>query len=205
MKEDFSIIANNCWGAEVYKRYEKPFNTPIIGLYFYPDCYLKFIGNLRHYLKSELKFTNNSKYLDKPASYPIGILGEVEVHFLHYESEEEAFEKWTKRCLRVSDDDARVLFKFDDRDGATKEHLNSFLDMNLPNSICFSKHDISHANHVQVPMKNSAESVMDGLKLFYASERLYNLDEWLSGKGVNQQFNHKISFVKAKIKILLGK
>lgn len=191
MKQPFSIIANNCWGAEVYKHYNKPFNTPIIGLYFYPECYLKFISDLDKNLNTELKFISQSKHLDAKANYPVGIVNGIEIHFLHYEDEKEAFEKWTKRCKRVKD--GQVFFKFDDRDGATVEHINEFLKMELPNSICFTKHSlIKHQNHVHIPMPKKAVSVMDGFSLFNVSINYFDLDEWLRGNGVVKQFRHKL-------------
>lgn len=197
MKQPFSIIANNCWGAEVYKHFNLPFNTPVIGLFFYPECYLKFVSNIDKNLSTELSFTEKSKYLDKKVLYPIGIVNGIEIHFLHYENEEDAFDKWTRRCKRVSD--GKQFFKFDDRDGATTEHINQFLNMNLPNSVCFTKDVINHPNHVQVPMPKKESSVMDGLSLFKESIKYFDLEEWLNGNGVVKRFAHKLQQIKRKL------
>lgn len=197
MKQPFSIIANNCWGAEVYKHFNLPFNTPIIGLFFYPECFLKFITNLEDNLNTPLTFIQQSKHVKGKVTYPIGIVNGIEVHFLHYKTEQEAFEKWTKRCKRVAN--TEIFYKFDDRDGATAQHINQFLSLNLTNSVCFTKDAIHHPNHVQVPMPKKETSVMDGLSLFNASIQYFNLEQWLAGNGIVKQPMHKLRTLKKKL------
>lgn len=41
--KDFSIISNNCFAGIVYQHLGLQYNTPTIGLYFYPDEYIKFL------------------------------------------------------------------------------------------------------------------------------------------------------------------
>lgn len=40
-------------------------------------------------------------YVDMFDRYPIGRIKDVDIHFLHYENEEEAYEKWNKRKERM--------------------------------------------------------------------------------------------------------
>ena len=40
---DFTIISNNCWGGICYEYFNMLKNSPTVGLYFYPDDYIKFI------------------------------------------------------------------------------------------------------------------------------------------------------------------
>ena len=198
MKQPFSIIANNCWGAEVYKHFNLPFNTPIIGLYFYPACFLKFIVNLEDNLSTDLAFIQQSKYLNDKADYPIGIINGIEIHFLHYDNEQEAFDKWTKRCKRVSQ--GQLFFKFDDRDGATSEQINDFLKLDLPNSICFTKNGgLDHPNHVHIPMPGKESSVMDGFSLFPESIKYFDLNDWIKGNGVIKKPPHKVRYFLRKL------
>lgn len=44
--KSFTILSNNCWGGHVYRYFSLPYLTPTIGLYFYPDDYLKFITSV---------------------------------------------------------------------------------------------------------------------------------------------------------------
>ena len=198
MKQPFSIIANNCWGAEVYKHFNLPFNTPIIGLYFYPACFLKFILNLEDNLSTHLTFIQQSKYLNGEAAYPVGVVNGIEIHFLHYDNEQEAFEKWTKRCKRVSQ--GQLFFKFDDRDGATEEQVNDFLKLDLPNSICFTRNGkIDHTNHVHIPMPRNQSCVIDGFSLFPESIKYFDLSDWIKGNGVIKRPIHKLQRLKQKL------
>ncbi|MCF8463891.1 MAG: DUF1919 domain-containing protein [Flavobacteriales bacterium] len=200
LNRSFSIIANNCWGAEVCKHYNLPFNTPIIGLFFYPDCYLKFVENLEKNLTTEIGFIQQSKYHHAPVAYPVGLVNGVEIHFLHYKSEQEAFDKWTRRSKRVSFKDGEVLFKFDDRDGATPAHIHRYFELGLPNAICFTKQAYpEHNMNVQVAMPASAPSVMDGFALFKESIKYFDLDEWINGKGVVAKPIHRFNALKRKL------
>jgi uncharacterized protein (DUF1919 family) len=201
---DFCIIANNCWGAEIYKRYNLPFNTPIIGLYFYPEDYLNFISDLEKNLTTEITFIKDSKNI-KDQVHPVGIINDIEVHFLHYDSEQEAYDKWTKRCKRVPNNPSKLFFKFDDRDGATAEHIHRFHQMKLSNSICFTKDSFSeYVNNFKIPMATSASSVMDGYDQFYLADKYFELDKWLNGAGIicttKQRLKLKARDVKLKLK-----
>ena len=202
--DDFCIIANNCWGAEIYKRYDLPFNTPIIGLFFYPEDYLDFISDLRKNLETEISFIKDSRHI-KGQKHPVGIVNGIEVHFLHYDTEEEARTKWTKRCKRVLTDKSKLYFKFDDRDGAASEHIQRFHELNLQNSICFTKDSFSnHPANFQIPMPKDAESVMDGYDQFYVTDHLYNLDTWLRTGRIEHTLGQKLNMVIRKFKITIG-
>lgn len=176
---DFCIIANNCWGAEVYRHYRRPYNTPVVGLYFYPDDFLRFISGLRQNLSAPLTFITQSRHLSGPAKYPVGVVNGIEVHFLHYKDEAEATDKWTRRCARVPADDSLIYFKFDDRDGATQAQVHDFLDRKLPRSICFTRWPIRHFAAVHIPMARNEPSVMDGYALYYEGVRHFDLHTWV--------------------------
>jgi uncharacterized protein (DUF1919 family) len=201
---DFCIIANNCWGAEIYKRYNLPFNTPIIGLYFYPEDYLNFISNLEENLTTEITFIKESKNI-KDQVHPIGIINDIEVHFLHYDSEQEAYEKWTKRCKRVPKNPSKLFFKFDDRDGATAEHIHRFHQMTLRNKICFTKDSFpAYSDVFQIPMAKKDSSVMDGYDQFYVADKYFSLEIWLSSNGISSTGLHRLRLMLRIIKTKLG-
>jgi len=76
-----------------------------------PDCFAKLVAEFETVILMELQFTQHSKYSDLNAArkqeterespYPIGLLGDIEIHFLHYGNEQEAQEKWQRRCERI--------------------------------------------------------------------------------------------------------
>ena len=141
--KEFTIISNNCYGGLKYENLDLCFNSPTIGLYFYAPEYLKFISNLKHYINCELKFidSKDSKYYDdllkkNQANKIIGLLDDVEIVFLHYESKEEAKEKWTKRCERINWN--FIIYKFNDQNLCTYDDLKKFNSLKLKNKICFT-------------------------------------------------------------------
>lgn len=149
----FTIISNNCWGGTVYAAHNLPKQSPTVGLFFMAQDYIKFVSDLKEYLNSELSFIapEDSKWRDAPqvsgdsrfGSYPVGILSNgnesVEIFFLHYHSEQEAKEKWERRCKRVNWN--RLLVKFNDQNGCSEENLCEFLTLPYKNKIFFTCKD----------------------------------------------------------------
>lgn len=141
--KNFTIISNNCWGGFIYQSYALEYYTPTVGLFFMADDYIKFVYNLRQYINCDLKFIKHKdskwheqlKDTHKYGPYPIGSLGDIEIHFLHYKNEQEAYSKWNKRCKRINWN--RFLVKFNDQNGCTSEHLKKFNELNFKNKVCF--------------------------------------------------------------------
>jgi len=127
---DFTIISNNCWGGGIYEDLYLPYKTPTVGLFFFSHCYINFIKDIKGNLSEELYFTNFSKYkkantLRENNYYPIGIIkNTIEIHFLHYKTEEEARAKWERRKERVNLNN--ILLSFTDNEPYTMEELNYF-------------------------------------------------------------------------------
>lgn len=142
---EFTVISNNCWGGFVYQSYNIEYNTPTIGLFIMAEDYIKFLSNLKYYINEcELQFIEpeKSKYVDHLSgdrhfgSYPVGVLDDVEIAFLHYHSEEEAREKWNRRKKRINWD--RLLVKFNDQNLCTKELVEKFYALDYKNKLFFT-------------------------------------------------------------------
>lgn len=149
--KDFSIISNNCWGGFIYQHFGLEYTTPTIGLFIYEKDYVKFCANLKHYLSLELEFIDveHSKYYDKVTdnqtkeiTYPIARLGDIEVFFMHYHSQQEATEKWERRKKRTNYD--KLLFKMSERNDSDFETIKTFCSLPLKNKLCFThnKYDL---------------------------------------------------------------
>jgi uncharacterized protein (DUF1919 family) len=128
--KEFSIICNNCVAGLIYQKFGLPYLTPTVGLFFYSEDYIKFIGNFEHYIQQPLGFTTFSKHhesslLLKRRNYPIGLLGnDVEIHFMHYKTPEEALEKWNRRKKRINFN--ALFFIYSDRDNFHEEFLQTY-------------------------------------------------------------------------------
>lgn len=115
-----------------------PYLTPTIDLFFYAPCYIKLISNLHYYFSQPLEFTDSSKYPDANDSghYPIGLLDDVEIHFLHYKDKEQAHLKWSQRIKRVNYD--RLFFVFTDKDLCDYNLIQEFDMLDIENKIIFT-------------------------------------------------------------------
>ncbi|VVB97678.1 Uncharacterised protein [uncultured archaeon] len=140
---NFSIISNNCWGGSVYQDLGLKYTTPTIGLFFYAPCYIKMLKNLDFFLKSEIRFISKSKYEDANTrrengkKYPIGLLGEeIEIHFVHYATPQEAKEKWNRRLQRLNMEN--LFISFSDRDLCEPEHIKEFDNLPFKHKVCFT-------------------------------------------------------------------
>ncbi|RED44941.1 DUF1919 domain-containing protein [Seonamhaeicola aphaedonensis] len=181
----FVIISNNCWGGSAYQWYKREYNTPFVGLFFYGACYMKLLKNFDYYIKQELTFIPKSKYPDIGKSYPIGLLDDIEIHFEHFNSNEEAKKKWDRRrdrMLKVKNKD-RYFFKICDRELTTKDDLVEFHNLPYKNKISFSIHnydELKEENHIKVlEIDRKNRSVPNGKKLFELTYLYFNMNEWL--------------------------
>lgn len=182
---DFSIISNNCWGGFIYQSYNMLYRTPTIGMFIMPEDYLLLVRDLRGYLVSELSFihSSDSRYSSRLSDissfgkYPIGKLNDIELHFLHYKDEEEAKSKWTERCKRVNYD--RVIYKFNDQNGCTKEQANKFLNAEITNKIFFSsKWALPNAECVYI--KGDKETGIAASKEPFGKSSKFNVTKYLN-------------------------
>lgn len=107
LNKNFTIIANNCIGGIIYKDLGLPFLSPTINLLFYAPDYIKFLSRMDYYLSIDMINASKSKYGD--FNYPIGLLNDIEVHFVHYSNYEEARDKWEERKKRVNKDNIFII------------------------------------------------------------------------------------------------
>lgn len=182
-----SVISNDCFGAEVYRALNLPYNTPFVGLMIMAPCYIRLLEDLEYYLAQQLVFIKKSKYdsvnklMDRAGYFPIATLGgDVEIQFLHYESEEQARQKWTERKKRV--DLKNLVLKFDfSKDYATEEILNQFLKLNYQKKIAIgaASNKVAEFNGATVSLPNYESN---GLLLFRRSLRYIDFENFfLSG------------------------
>lgn len=152
---DVSIISSNCFAGRIMQDKGMKYNTPTLGLYFmYPD-YIEFLQHLEFYLKdAKIEFVEHSKYPigDERRSkwvhwYPIGLLGgKVEIHFLHYHTEEEAAEKWYRRALRVNLDRLFVIGM--DQNLCTETDMQAFDALPFEQKVFFSSRNVKGSSIV---------------------------------------------------------
>lgn len=155
---DFTIISNNCWGGLVYQYFGLQYASPTIGLFMMDDDYIKFLENLDYYLSKPLVFISHaeSKYEERlqrettaKESYPIALLDDVEVHFMHYKSSEEAQKKWEYRKARINKE--HILVKMSQRSSNNLTILERFEKLPYKNKICFTESVHEGKEYIHIP------------------------------------------------------
>ena len=179
-KDDFTIIANNCWATFIYKKYGIPYQTPFVNLMLFAPDYINLLENFSFDMLEKLEFMDqkDSKHADElqrlgifNGDYPVGLLdGKYELHFLHYHSEADARDKWFRRLKRMNK--KRVVFKFSDGDKFEDSMVGRFEALPFKNKILFSAKEYPHTNSVIT------------LEKFRGEERVH--DEW---KNASKEFD----------------
>ncbi len=191
--KEFVIVSNNCWGAEVYKRLNREYNTPFVGLFLFGPDYLKLLENFDYYLSQKLQFIPNSKWSDKPIAYPIGKLDDIEVHFVHYKDKEEAELKWTRRLERMNKftDRSKYFYKLCDRDFTTLDLINKFHTLPLDNKISFGIKPINLNGHIVITESDNG-TVPDGVFLYRSSFKYVDIFKWIKAGEMTANWYGKI-------------
>ncbi len=186
---NITIIANNCWAGAAYRALGLPYHSPFIGLFLYAPCYIQLLKNLRYYLESPLTFTTHSRYAEvnqtrqRGQIYPIGLLRrEIEIHFAHYATPQEAWDKWTRRTRRIDwSDPDRLFFKFCDRDHCSPEFIVEFDQLRHPHKVCFTSQPYPRLQSVVwIQECQNQSQVVNGWALYSMSQKYFNLSTWLS-------------------------
>jgi len=186
----FTIISNNCWGGDIYQALKLPYNTPFIGLFINAPCYIKLLKAPEYYLNLNLTFTKQSKYknINAKPGYPIGLLDDIEIHFLHNKSEDEAYQKWYRRLKRMPLDKTQWFVKFDDRDNCNEDLIHEFHELNFKNQLSFTKTRYSEYNN-NILLKNPNDLI-----LLHNTYDILDFVSWInSGKTENTTINKLIN------------
>lgn len=186
--EEFVIVSNNCWGFEAYKTLKRSYNTPFVGLFLFPEDYLKLLQHFDQLKDEPLAFIQRSRHLKDDPDYPVGLLfDDVEIHFLHYSSKEEASNKWNRRVNRMTEalfTGAKPVFKMCDRDGGTSGHLQQFHEIPTikeATHISFGVNEINSPYHLTLQSSQVREETqaVDGLKLYQQRYQLFDFPKWV--------------------------
>jgi uncharacterized protein (DUF1919 family) len=184
--KNFVIVSDDCWGGSLYQWYKRSYNSPFVGLAIYGDCYLKLLSNFDYYMQQNLKFIQESKYQVKKLNYPLGLLDDIEIHFLHYIDEEEARIKWERRTGRMLTETNKdsYFFKLGTYWSANEEHIQKFHHLDFKNKMSFSLNkgnSLKTNHHIQVieRSKKYRNKIPNGKKLFKLTFLYYDLNKWL--------------------------
>jgi uncharacterized protein (DUF1919 family) len=177
---DFSIFAINCWGGVLYNIVNQKFMSPTINARFDSTYdYIKFLKNARYYLSQPINFLDETEY-----NFPVGMIGDIKILFVHYHSNEEAELKWEERKKRINWDNLYIMAHdyVDDNTCLSHAELLELASVKAKNIVVFtSKHydDIPYCFYVgrKGIMELMNTSMITGLRKF---ETKFDYISWLN-------------------------
>lgn len=182
----FTIISNNCWAGHVYRYYNLPYTSPTIGLFFFSEDFLKFTYDLKGYLSLKFNFITykESKYRKQLEEYgggclscPIGVLGDIEVIFLHYKTTKEAMDKWDRRKDRINWDN--IYFKMSEMNLCSPSLLTKFDQLPSSKKVVFTTKDYKLSSQIIFTDSYMKDYISDDTTNF---RKYINLDAFIAGK-----------------------
>lgn len=103
-----TLVCSNCTGGFLYHWLGLRFNSPFINLFLWPKDFVCALENWEEFISSEITEVASDTY------YPVGQIitqgGVVRIHFMHYNSFNEAIIKWNERKARMEKDPNKIGF-----------------------------------------------------------------------------------------------
>ena len=127
----FSLISSNCNGGFILHDLGLRFNSPFVNLWIKPKDFLKILSDLRTYMDAPLTFIK-----EEGIDYPVALVRDARIYFMHYDTEAEAEAKWNERKKRINYENLFVLFN--DRDDCTYDDLVAFDKLPFKNKVVFT-------------------------------------------------------------------
>ena len=146
-QKDVTILSNFCIGGAIYNDLGLQFLSPTINLFFGHHGFIDLVNNLEEYRTAELIDTGNSDNFNGKKT-PVCILRkegfpDVEIHFNHYNSYEEAREKWFSRYDRIVKDKIYLIIS------AVNDHdlIDEYAELPYP-KVIFSNVDSDPSRNI---------------------------------------------------------
>ncbi len=134
-----SIIASYCVGTFIYSDMNLRWCSPTINLMIEMPDFVKLVEKLDWYLEQDITFID-----DPDHEYPVGMLGEIKLYFVHYKTPEEALEKWETRKRRIDPDNLYIIGC--EKDGCTYETIQRFDKLPYKNKAILTKQEYPEFN-----------------------------------------------------------
>lgn len=188
-RSNVSIISDLCWGGLLYRTLGLRCQSPFRDMFIWNDDYLRLLGNLKQYCtEADLQYLHMNTD-DRGTRYPMMLLGgDVQLHFNHVSTPEEANEEWEKRVGRINWDNLFVEMKADSPESETAFYkLGQFTKR-----VCFVPYESGFEDSVFVPTNENGDSFYDRVNASVRLERnAYLLDpiKLLMGKSSFRRYS----------------
>ena len=128
---DFTIIASNCTGTFMYYDLKVPFLSPTINLNIEINDFVKMVENLEWYMSQEI-----AELEGESDRCPVGLLGDIKIYFVHYDTFSEGVSKWEERKRSINRNNMFIVGM--GTDTCTRETLARFERLPYPDKVIFT-------------------------------------------------------------------
>lgn len=128
--EGVTLLSQNCIGGVLYHDLGLPFLSPTINTFIPEPGFVKLAQNPRHYMEQGISMSWGG-------TYPIGVLDDVQIHFMHYDTCQEAKAAWDRRKERINWD--KIVVIGTDRDGFDEAVYEQWKKISYP-KVLFTAH-----------------------------------------------------------------
>jgi uncharacterized protein (DUF1919 family) len=181
----FSIISDDCWGSQIYRHLELPYATPTVGLYIEPSEYIDFITNLHQADAADLNFVPSIH------RFPVAETPYARIFFMHYATEAEARDKFTRRFRRILFD--RLLVKIDfGKAGYGARDIARWNALRFPGALALYPPQVGPRQADIFRGVQVADWVLDGAAMFDRSRKYFDFRRWIAGRGVGRTRRYRL-------------
>lgn len=133
-----TLLSSNCTAGVLYHCLGLEFRSPFINLWLTNEDFVTAMENLDDFLSTPL-----IRDTDCPKPYPVGIgYNNTRIYFLHYESWDDAIQKWEQRKSRIDTKNMAVMLTNLGSPGAESKNEDALLQrfdaLPFPNKIVFT-------------------------------------------------------------------
>lgn len=136
IKKEITILASNCLGGLLYHELGLRFLSPTVNTRFSSVDFVKFVTDLEHYLNCNLLIQEDNE------TFPVAMIDDVTVNFVHYNNSKEATKKWEERKQRINWDNIFILLN--DCDGLSEKELEQLDNSAFKNILVFTAKEYSN-------------------------------------------------------------
>lgn len=176
-----TLVCSNCTGGYIYHWLGLKFKSPFINLFLWPKDFITALENWDEFLSSDLYEINSG------LPYPVGKIetagGSVFIHFMHYNSFQEAYCKWNNRKLRMDKDPNKIGFMLTNWENDISL-LHRFDKLPFKNKIAFTPIEVGNISSTF--RLKGLDKIKSPKQVFYTSN--YN------GKRFIDQFDY-VNFI----------
>ena len=133
-KQERTIISSNCIGGLISHWLKLRFNSPTVNLFIQPKDFIQMLKDFDYYFDPATPIIE----VETDKSYPVGAFekGGVRLWFMHYDTFDNAVEKWRERCTRINKEQLYIMMV--ERDGCTINDILEFDELPYNNKVVFT-------------------------------------------------------------------